>query len=131
MLKIFNMLTQNNTNTVMKTYAVLERKKTPSISIKLGICYHVWQNKWWRLPFLVTAMFYEARLSRKWLNICLLIGSTEWNPYFALLVSTYLFHLLNCLYTFLNFSYSYSLSQPTAGWRLTCQLGSTHYAMYS
>lgn len=39
----------------------------------------------------------EAMLSRKWLNICLLMESSKWITYFALLAYATLLHLLNCL----------------------------------
>lgn len=43
MLEVFSISTTKQ-YTVMKTYAILKKeKKNPSISIKLGICYHVWQ----------------------------------------------------------------------------------------
>lgn len=67
-------------------------------AVKAGLRRKAECLKWWCLPCIANAMSHEGLLSRKWLNICLLMGSTEWNPYFALLVVKYLFHLLNCLY---------------------------------
>lgn len=46
----------------------------------------------------VTVMCAEALLSRQWLIICLLMGSIEEIPYFALLARAALLHLLNWLY---------------------------------
>lgn len=86
----------------------------------------------------------EALLSRRQLNICLPMGSSERIPRFAFLACATLLHFLNCLYLdsqfglrFFGFCSSYFLTCLTAGnereteWRFTCQLGSVHYSSHS
>ena len=56
------------------------------------------RSEWWRLSSQVTIMRDGALLSWRWLNTCLLMGSSEWIPCFALLVCTAFALLLSCLY---------------------------------
>lgn len=48
--------------------------------------------------FLTNHYTWWAQLSWKWLNICLLMGITEWIPCFPLLARAALLYLSNCLY---------------------------------
>lgn len=85
-------------------------------------------------------MYTKALLSRKQLNICLPMGSSEWIPYFALLAYTALLHLFNCLYhdpqVFLAFTLPIlspillGVNELATGWKFTCQLGSPLYSFH-
>lgn len=62
-----------------------------------------WRSKsrylWlWYLSSHLTIMHVEALLPRKWLNICLLMGSNGWILYFILFAHAALLHLLNSRY---------------------------------